>query len=89
LHFLLEEEEQQNYFDLVRRLVKKEGYAIIGVFNLNGAEKCSGLPVYRYDKNMIAEKLGSEFQMIEAFDHTYTMPNGHTREYVYTLFKRK
>ncbi len=89
LHFFNEPEEQNCYFDLVRKLVKKNGYVIIASFNLDGAEKCSGLYVFRYNKEMIQKRLGSDFELIEAFDHTYTMPSGDTREYAYTLFQRK
>jgi SAM-dependent methyltransferase len=89
LHFFNEPEEQNCYFDLVKKLVKKNGFVIIASLNLDGAEKCSGLYVFRYNKEMIQKRLGSDFELIEAFDHTCTMPSGDTREYVYTLFQRK
>ncbi len=89
LHFLTKEEEQNAYFDLVRKLVKPGGFAIIAVFNLAGAEKCSGLPVHRYDEQMLMKKMGPDFELKEAFDHTYMNPSGQAREYVYTVFKRK
>ena len=88
LHFFNEPEEQDAYFNLLRKLVKIYGYVIIAAFNLNGAPKCSGLPVFRYDAQMLQEKLGDGFHLIEAFDYTYTMPSGDAREYVYTLFRR-
>jgi SAM-dependent methyltransferase len=89
LHFFNEPAEQNSYFELIQKLVKKEGFVIIASFNLDGAEKCSGLYVFRYNKEMIQKRLGSDFELIEAFDHTYKMPSGDTREYVYTLFQRK
>lgn len=89
LHFFQTAQEQKNYFDLIKTVLKPNGYVIIGVFNLQGATKCSGLPVYRYDEKMLQLKLGSDFQKIEAFNYTYTMPSGSTREYIYTLFQRK
>jgi SAM-dependent methyltransferase len=88
LHFFTKEEEQQAYFDLVRKLVKPEGHVVIAVFNLAGAKMCSGLPVKNYDAAMLAEKLGPEFELLEAFDHLYVMPSGGERPYVYALFKR-
>ena len=39
----------------------------------------------RYSKEMLMEKMGT-FKLLEAFDNTYTMPSGNTREYAYTLF---
>ena len=47
LHFFVEEEDQNAYFRLLKELVKEGGHVIIAVFNLQGAEKCSGLPVFR------------------------------------------
>ena len=88
LHFFNEPEEQNTYFNLIRKLVKISGYVIIAAFNLNGAPKCSGLPVFRYDAQMLQEKLGESFHLKETFDYTYTMPSGDTREYVYTLFQK-
>ena len=89
LHFFQDDVAQDAYFNLLRKLVKHEGYAIIAAFNLDGAPKCSGLPVFRYDAAMLQAKLGNEFLLKETFDYTYTMPSGDTREYVYTLFQRQ
>jgi 2-polyprenyl-3-methyl-5-hydroxy-6-metoxy-1,4-benzoquinol methylase len=88
LHFFNEEKDQTTYFNLIKQLVKRNGFVIIATFNLNGATKCSGLPVFRYNEQMIQDRLGAAFKLIEAFDYTYTMPSGNTRAYVYTLFQR-
>lgn len=89
LHFFNKKEEREAYFCLLNKLVKTNGFVIIATFNLNGATKCSDLPVYRFDKKMLSEEIGNEFELIESFDYTFTMPSGDTREYIYTLFKRK
>ncbi len=88
IHFFTEEEDQNTYFSLVKKLVKNNGFVIISAFNTDGATLCSGLPVFRYDKDMLAKKLGAEFKLIESFNFNYTMPSGDTRPYIYTLFKR-
>lgn len=88
LHFFNEESEQDAYFSLLKKLVRQNGYVIIAVFNLNGAENCSGLPVFRYDDKLLSEKLGSDFSLMESFDFIYTMPSGDKREYLYALFQR-
>lgn len=89
LHFFIEESDQDSYFDLLKRLVNSHGYVMIAAFHLNGAARCSGLPVYRYNVSMLQERLGAEFRLIDWFDYTYTMPSGDCREYVYTLFRRE
>jgi SAM-dependent methyltransferase len=88
LHFFNDKKDQDSYFNLINKVVKIGGFAIIAAFHLNGAEKCCGLPVHRYDEHMIKEKLGNHFELIESFDYTFTNPSGDPREYIYTLFKR-
>lgn len=88
LHFFTNLHDQECYFNLVKKLVKKNGFVIIATFNLNGATHCSGLPVYRFNETMLQCSLGNDFRLIDSFNHTYTQPSGNTREFVYTLFQR-
>lgn len=89
LHFLATEKQQLGYLDNLRSLVKVGGYVIIAVFSLEGAKKCSGLDVRNYNQTMIAEFLGTEFNLIEHFPYIYVQPSGAKRPYIYTLFQRK
>lgn len=89
LHFFLLDEEQKAYFNVIKKVVSKKGYVLIAVFSLEGAEKCSGLPLQRYNAEMIQDHLGSEFKLVEAFDHIYINPSGSERPYIYTLFQRQ
>jgi len=88
LHFFTDDQEQASYFKLLKQLVKPGAYAIIAAFNLQGATTCSGLPVFRYNQQMLQERLGNDFILQEAFNHNYIMPSGDERAYIYTLFKR-
>lgn len=89
LHFFTESQDQDAYFNLLDKVVVTGGYVIIAVFNPKGATMCSGLPVVRYNSDDIANKLGSNYLLLEKFNYTYTMPSGDTREYIYTLFKKE
>lgn len=89
LHFFLKEEEQRAYFELIKKVVAKNGFVLIAVFALDGAEKCSGLPLQRYDVNMLQQKLGDNFKLIDSFNYTFINPFGGERPYVYTLFQRQ
>lgn len=88
LHFFIEEQDQNTYFDLLKSKINANGYVILAAFNFNGASKCSGLPIKQYDADLLTTKMGSDFDLIHSFDYTYTMPSGDKREYVYTLFKK-
>lgn len=89
LHFFTTEAQQKVYFDLIRKVIKPNGYVILAEFNLDGAKKCSGLDVFNYNETMLQERLGNDFKLLKAFNYTYTQPSGGLREYVYTLFQRK
>lgn len=89
LHFFTEGVQQQNYFNLVKKVVKIGGFVILAEFNLDGAKKCCGLDVVNYNVEMLQNGLGNDFELLKSFNYTYTQPSGNTREYVYSLFKRK
>ena len=88
LHFFTKEVEQKMYFDLLKSLVTVNGFVVLAEFNLNGAERCSGLPVHRYSQEMLDEKLGNDFDLIDCFNHTYLTPSGAERPYIYSLYER-
>ena len=88
LHFFTRPEEQKIYFKLLRKVLRPGGHVLIAAFNKEGARKCSGLPVCRYDAEMLSRQLGPEFRLIKSFDYLYTMPSGEPRPYVYAWFQR-
>jgi len=88
LHFLLEEKQQQMYLSTLKKVIKKKGFVIIATFSLKRAKKCTGLDVKNYDQNLLAEFLGEDFKLLEYFDHTYYMPSGVPRQYIYALLQK-
>lgn len=88
-HFLTKEEDQKTYLALLKSSVKRGGHVIIATFNLLGAERCSGLPVERYDEAKLGAFMGEGFDLLESFNYDYTMPSGAMRPYVYTLFQKQ
>ncbi|TDQ18880.1 methyltransferase family protein [Algoriphagus boseongensis] len=88
LHFFTEKEDQDLYFDQLKNKLKPGGYVIFAEFHLSGAEKCSGLPVFRYEEKMYQERLGEEFKLMDTFIHNYLMPSGQVRPYSYALYQR-
>jgi ubiquinone/menaquinone biosynthesis C-methylase UbiE len=88
LHFLHDHEERQTFLATMRKVLRSGGFAIIAAFSLEGAATCSGLPVFRYSKEMLVEFLGDGFELIESFDYLYRQPWGDPRPYVYTRFQK-
>ncbi len=88
LHFFTAAKDQDTYFDLLKRKIKNHGFVLFAEFNLQGATKCSGLPVKRYSREVFLKKLGVDFELIDSFDYIYSMPSGGKRPYVYALFRK-
>jgi SAM-dependent methyltransferase len=89
LHFFLKEEEIKAYFNLLKKVLKPNGFVIIAIFSKNGAEKCCGLKLKQYDVEMLENELGTDFELKNSFNYTFLNPFGAERPYIYTLFQRK
>ena len=87
-HFLTEEQHRQTCYSLLQKAVMPGGFVIMAAFAMNGATMCSGLPVQRYNVESLTEFFGDGFKLIEYVDHTYHMPSGDLRPYVYTRFQK-
>lgn len=88
-HFLTAKQRRLDYLATLKRVLHPGGYVILAAFAVGGATKCSGLDVQNYDPDKLVRFLGSEFDLIESRSHTYKMPSGDLRPYVYALFQRK
>jgi trans-aconitate methyltransferase len=62
-HFLTDPDDRRAYLDCLRSALAPGGQVVIGTFALDGPEKCSGLPVQRYDSKGLAEQLGASFEL--------------------------
>jgi SAM-dependent methyltransferase len=89
LHFFLQQEQITAYFNLLKKVLKPKGFVIISVFAKDGAEKCCGLSIKRYDVKMLENELGVNFELIKSFNYTFINPFGGERPYIYALFQRK
>jgi SAM-dependent methyltransferase len=88
LHFLLEESAIAGYFHNLRSIVRPGGHVLLAEFAVSGAPKCAGLEVHRYSVAEMAQRLGPEFELVQASDFTFVNPAGDPRPYVYALFRR-
>ena len=86
-HFLTEEKDRAAYIARLTQGVKAGGHAIIATFALDGPEKCSGLPVARYDGASLAWTLGSKFQLVHTRRHEHTTPWGSRQMFQFSVFR--
>jgi SAM-dependent methyltransferase len=88
-HFLTTPGDRAAYRDRLRRAVIAGGHVIIGTFALDGPEKCSGLPVQRYDGKSLAAELGSEFELVETRTEMHRTPWDSTQSFQFSRFRRR
>lgn len=88
LHFLTDAADQQAYLQVMDRALVPGGHAIIGTFAPDGPEKCSGLPVARYDANLLAERLGPDYRLIQSLMHDHHTPWGSMQRFHFGLFRK-
>jgi trans-aconitate methyltransferase len=88
-HFLVDEADRVAYVARLTEAVKPGGHAIIATFAPDGPEKCSGLPVARYDAKRLRETIGDGFELIETRRHDHTTPWGSEQRFQFSLFRRR
>lgn len=87
-HFLTDPADQSAYVERLKKAVKRGGYVIIGTFALDGPERCSGLPIVRYDAASLSAILGSDFKLIDARRHDHATPGGAVQRFQFSTFRR-
>ena len=88
-HFLVEESDREAYLKSLHAAVKTGGHAIIATFALDGPEKCSGLPVQRYDPETLARTIGPAFELVEQRRHRHTTPWGAVQSFQFSVLRRR
>jgi SAM-dependent methyltransferase len=87
-HFLTEPMDREAYVELAIKSIPVGGHLIIGTFATDGPEKCSGLPVCRYDADSMASTLGNRFMLVSSQNHLHATPWGKEQHFFFGVFQR-
>jgi SAM-dependent methyltransferase len=88
-HFLTDEHDRTAYVARLGRGLKVGGHAIVATFALDGPERCSGLPVMRYDAASLGRTLGPTFQLVHTQRHEHATPWGSQQIFQFSVFRRE
>ncbi len=88
-HFMVSDDARSAYLARLKRALVPGGYAIIATFDLNGPEKCSGLPVLRYDPPALGRTLGPDYTLITSAPHCHRTPWGVEQPFQFSVFRRQ
>ena len=88
-HFLTDEKDRAAYIERLTHGLKAGGHAIIATFALDGPEKCSGLPVARYDAARLGRTLGPGFRLVHTRRHEHATPWDSRQLFQFSVFQRE
>lgn len=87
-HFLTEAADRAAYVALAKRTVEDGGTALVATFAPDGPERCSGLPVCRYDGTALAREFGPVFRLEESEPYVHVTPSGVRQSFLYSRFTK-
>jgi SAM-dependent methyltransferase len=85
-HFLTAPGQRDAYVRALGAGLAEGGLAIIATFALDGPEKCSGLPVERYDAQKLAQTLGPKFHLEASWREEHKTPWGAAQVFTWCVF---
>jgi len=88
-HFLTEAADRRAYLAAAANALEPDGGMIIATFAPDGPEKCSGLPVVRYDADSLAHEAGEDFELLESCGETHITSGGVRQRFNYCRFRRR
>jgi ubiquinone/menaquinone biosynthesis C-methylase UbiE len=87
-HFLTKPAEQAAYVEKACATVKPGGHLIIATFAEDGPERCSGLPVARYDAASLRAQFAHCCELLHTDKEVHRTPAGKLQQFRYFLLKR-
>jgi SAM-dependent methyltransferase len=86
-HFLTQPAQREAYRRTLLSGLAKGGLLIMATFALDGPEKCSGLPVQRYDPEGLARELGDSLGLVEGWSEEHVTPWGNKQAFNWCAFR--
>ncbi|MGE5105903.1 MAG: class I SAM-dependent methyltransferase [Sphingobacteriales bacterium] len=86
LHFLNDEAAQKKYLEIANKHLNHNAKIIIGTFSDEGPEKCSGLPVKRYNENSLSNLVKNYFKKIKCITTDHITPFNTIQHFLFCSF---
>lgn len=87
-HFLTDPADRRAYVERVMHAVRPGAHVIIATFAEDGPDKCSGLPVMRYQPETLHAEFGDAFLLVEHEKEMHHTPSGTVQQFVYCYCRK-
>lgn len=87
-HFLVDDVSRDRYVAQAARAIRPGGHLLVATFAPAGPERCSGLPVRRYDADALAAAFAPAFERVAALAEDHVTPFGKVQPFTYVLLRR-
>ncbi|RFB93224.1 SAM-dependent methyltransferase [Rhizobium leguminosarum bv. trifolii] len=88
-HFLTEPEQRLAYRRALEAGTAPGSVVIIATFAPDGPERCSGLPVERYDAAALAREFSAAFALQRDWREEHRTPGGGRQSFQWCVFRRR
>ncbi len=88
-HFLTDAGDRARYVASASHSVRSGGYVILATFASDGPERCSGLPVCRYDATALTAEFTPSFEMVTHYRDLHQTPSGRQQPFTYVVLRRR
>lgn len=87
-HFLTDPPDRAAYVATMMTALRAGGHVIIATFAPDGPDKCSGLPIIRYDALALAETVGPGFSPVASYPHEHRTPGGKLQAFMFHVLRK-
>ena len=88
-HFLTVADDRRHYVNAANDALKPGGHIIMATFASDGALRCSGLEVVRYNPEKLHAEFGDAFELIESHEENHQTPFDTTQKFTYCFFRKR
>lgn len=86
-HFMTAPGQRQAYRRALTSGLSAGSTVIMATFALDGPERCSGLPVERYDPAKLASELGDSLELVDCWRDEHVTPWNATQSFNWCAFR--
>jgi SAM-dependent methyltransferase len=87
-HFLIDSADRERYVEVMDSAIAPGGFAIVGTFAQDGPDRCSGLPVARYDADALAAAFATLGSVVAHRRELHTTPAGTVQPFTWVAVGR-